>query len=286
MIRIQRFRMYDLVAVVVILLLFFSLWTTQPMLSRSKAKATQSNCSAQLKQLGTAASIYMGDNNGNCPGPQPLGATIARVSWDRELAVYLGASLNGCDEPIARLTKIPPIGADKTLATFTCPADPLRKGARMIPEVPGSFADGMASGPGICRSYVLNLGTGNLAGRNDGIVATATAIPSAKVISAAGTVFLIESHGYATVFGQANIANDTTIVCSSKGKLLPVDAFTNPLAPMHGHKANSRCNALMHDGHMELLEQATVVGNDGMVMQYSKDGDLPGPVAVVGGQVK
>ena len=34
MIRIQRFRMYDLVAVVVILLLFFSLWTTQPMLSR------------------------------------------------------------------------------------------------------------------------------------------------------------------------------------------------------------------------------------------------------------
>jgi prepilin-type processing-associated H-X9-DG protein len=131
---------------------------------------------------------------------------------------------------------------------------------------------------------VLNLGSGNLVpGTDDGISTTANAIPVNKVVSAAGTAFLIESQGYATVFGQRNLANDTYMTCDAKGNLIPQDAFTNSLALMHGAKPKSRfsfscfvpkpkprVNVLMHDGHVECLDHATITAGKGMIMQYIK----------------
>jgi prepilin-type processing-associated H-X9-DG protein len=155
-------------------------------------------------------------------------------------------------------------------AEFACTADPLGRGARAIPETPGSLADGTASGTGICRSYVLNLGSGNLvAGIDDGIVPAAAAIPLEKVESAAGTVYLIESQGYATVFGQRSIANDTYLTCDREtGFLSPKGAITD--LPAHKFKSIPHANALMYDGHVDLLDQATITANGGKVMQYRK----------------
>ena len=273
MIKIQRFRAYDLIAslVIVCLLLFLLFTQTQPALAKAKPKAMWSNCIGNLKQLGNAAWLYEGDNAGKRPGPQPLGPEMVPVSWDRPLAIQMGASLGtaGIEEPLAILTKSHP-AAEKILSVFACPADLQEPGARMIPAVPGSLADGTAPGPGICRSYTLNLGTGNLDGQDDGIVAMASTILIGKVDSPAGTVFLIENHGYATVFGQTNIANDTTLVCTRQGKLMPADVIANPLVPMHGARSNPRGNALMYDGHVEAADQALVTANGGQIMQYGK----------------
>jgi prepilin-type processing-associated H-X9-DG protein len=274
MIKIQRFQIYELVAALVLVLLCGFLLFTLPKKHRTKARYW--NCSMVMKQLGTAAVLYTGDNAGNYPGPQPLGQKNTLVSWDRLLGIQVGANIK-VDESVANLTMTPPHAAYKTLRTFTCPDDPLCEGARIVPAVPGSLDDGLAKGTGICRSYTLNLGSGNLAGQEDGISATANAIPAAKIEVAAGTVYLIENHGYATVFGQRNIANDTTIVCTKKGKLMPADVCTNPSAPMHGTRAMPRTNALMYDGHVELLEEVTVTGNGGQVMQIVKGDVIPVP---------
>jgi prepilin-type processing-associated H-X9-DG protein len=231
-------------------------------------------CQCNLIQLTTAAAFYEGDNAGVRPGPQPMGVGIPEVSWDRPLALWNGANLGkaGVYKPLDSLTKaLLPRDAVLSLASFSCPTDALRKGARSVPVTSGSFADGTAAGKGICRSYVMSLGTGNLvAGTDDGITPTANAVPAKKIESAAGTVYLIESHGYATVFGQRSIANDTYMICDKTGAVNPKDAFTNPLAPMHGAKTKPQVNALMYDGHVEALDPETITANGGKIMQYVK----------------
>ena len=271
--------------IAIISLLFIVAVLLLPMLQRAKCHGCgMSNCTGYMKQLGTAGALYGGDNQGLLTGPQPFGVGIPEISWDRPLAIQMGANLGktGVHEPLSTFTSTHP--AIKTLRGFSCPQDPLVTGARSIPVVPGSFADGTAAGTGICRSYVLNLGSGNLVpGTDDGISTTANAIPVNKVVSAAGTAFLIESQGYATVFGQRNLANDTYMTCDAKGNLIPQDAFTNSLALMHGAKPKSRfsfscfvpkpkprVNVLMHDGHSELLDQTTITAGKGMIMQYIK----------------
>ena len=268
MVKIQRFRTYDLAAILVLFGLFFFYMLTMPRLSIAKTKARLSNCTGNLKQLGTASVLYASDNNGCLPGPQPWGASHPANSWDRPLACQMGVGGEIYKIPVADLTFM---HFRKTLMTFTCPQDWQRGGGRIVPEHPGSLEDGVANGPGICRSYSLNLGTGNLVtGQDDGISRDAREIPVAKIESAAGTAFLVENHGYATVFGQANIANDTTIACTRKGEILPVDAFTNPQVRMHGIPNHSRGNVLMHDGHVELKEQASLANDGVMVLQYLK----------------
>jgi prepilin-type processing-associated H-X9-DG protein len=274
MIKIQRFQIYELVSALVLVLLLGFLLFARP--REHRARAISSNCTGQMKQLGTAAALYAGDNAGIYPGPQPLGPKNSLVSWDRLLGIQAGANIK-VDEPVANLTMTPPHAAYKPLRTFTCSYDPRREGARIVPAVPGSLDDGLAKGTGICRSYTLNLGSGNLAGLEDGISAIANAIPADKIEVAAGTVYLIENHAYATVFGQRNIANDATIVCTKKGKLMPPDICTNPAAPMHGTRAMPRTNALMYDGHVELLEEFSVTGNGGLVMQIVKGDVVPVP---------
>lgn len=270
MIRIQRFQFYELVSTLMLVVLFGFLVFTRP---REYRPRSNMNCTSNMKQLGVAAALYEEDNAGTCPGPQPFGTTNALISWDRPLAIQMGASLK-IDEPLATLTRTSPHHSH-ILATFTCPADQLATGARLVPLVPGSFADGTAAGTGICRSYSLNLGSGNLAGQQDGISANASAIPVSQMESVAGTIYLIDNHGYATVFGQRNIANDTTIVCTKAGVVMPADAFTNPAAPMHGTKSSPYLNALFYDGHVEVFVQATVTANGGEVMQIIKGNEFP-----------
>ncbi len=276
MIKIQRFQFYELVTALVLVLLFGFLLLTRPD-PRVPRRASLSNCTGNVKQLGNACALYEGDNQGDRPGPQPWGQANPLISWDRPLAIQMGAGLK-TDDPLASLTKKPPHASCKTLMTFTCPADPQGQGAKLEPAS-GSLADGTASGTGICRSYTLNLGSGNLAGKNDGIAATDKAVPVAKVESGAGTVSFIENQGYATVFGQRNLANDTTIVCTRDGKVIPVDAFTNAAVPMHGVKFRPRFNVLMYDGHVEVMEQACVTANGGEFMQYLKDEASAGEAA-------
>ena len=278
MIKIQRFQLHELVAAVTILCLFFYLLLVQPR-NYHCAPATHSHCVGNLKQLGTIVALYESANQGVRPGPQPLGENIVNVSWDRPLAIQMGVTFKetGIFEPVARLT-IENIkrSSNRELYIFSCPKDPQSDaGGRIVPLVPGSLVDGMASGAGVCRSYSLNLGSG----QEDGVAANASAIPATKIQSAAGTVYLIENHGYATVFGQANIANDTTIVCSREGGVVPADAFNNHRVRMHRYRneLKPRFNVLMYDGHVEFFDQASMLAQRDQLLQYRKDNKTPAP---------
>lgn len=273
----KRITLIELVIVAGIILFFFAMM--MPALSKSKAKAQLSNCCGNMKQIGNAGDLYAGENKGVRPGPQPLGIGISEISWDRPLAIQMGANLDpaGVYEPLLKLTRTPAHFAAKTLATFSCPADPQQEGARSIPVVPGSLADGTAAGTGICRSYTMNLGSGNLvAGTDDGIATTADAVPVSKVVLASGTVYLLENHGYSTAFGQRSIANDTYLTCDKAGTVTPKDALTNLLMPRHDSKVKPSSkkkrwiNTLMYDYHVERLDEAFFTADKGKIMQYIK----------------
>jgi prepilin-type processing-associated H-X9-DG protein len=245
-----------------------------PALQRPKSRGCHMpNCTSNMKQLGNAGALYEGDNAGVRPGPQPLGAAIDSVAWDRPLGIQMGANLGSsvAYEPLANLTKVPMHAAAKTLAIFTCPAD-LQSTGSAIGTGAKTIAEGTAAGSYITRSYMLNLGSGNLVtGVDDGVAFTENAIPVSKVESGAGTVNLIENHGYATVFGQKNLLGDTVMTCSKAGALDPADSFTNAKAPaMHGVKTKIRVNALMYDGHVEMLEQTSITATGGQIMHYVK----------------
>lgn len=270
MVKIQRFQSYELVTALFLLVLFVFLLATR---THSNSRwGGQSICTGNLKQLGSASALYAGDNLGKVPGPQPLGVDQPQCSWDRPLAVQMGASVT-MTEPVAGLTLRPPHGASKILMHFSCSSDPRYNGARTVPEIPGSMEDGLAAGNGICRSYSLNLGSGNPGTCQDGISAAASGISVFRLESCSGTVQLLDNHGYATTFGQRNIANDTTVTCDQNGDLEPDDAFTNPKAPMHGPRDCPRANALMYDGHVECLDQQSLYADNGKALRIIKQTD-------------
>jgi prepilin-type processing-associated H-X9-DG protein len=268
----KRFTLIELAIVIAALLLIYIILV--PRLGKAEPHAYMTNCIGNMKQLGYAGVLYSSDNKEARPGPQPMGVGIPEISWDRSLAIQAGANLgslgkDGVYEPVLSLTT--QHTAVKILMTFACSVDTQIQGARSIPVTPGSLVDGTAAGTGICRSYTLNLGSGNLVKDvDDGISPNADAVPSEKIQSDAGTVYLIENHGYATVFGQRNIANDTYLTCDRTGNVIPKDAFVVTMMPKHGKKAKPQVNTLMYDGHVEQLDEAFFTADKGKIMQYIK----------------
>lgn len=267
----KRFTWIELVVVLGAIALMFFLFA--PQLSKAKPKAAYYSCMSNLKQLGNAGALYEGENQAVRPGPQPLGNGIPEVSWDRPLAIQMGSILGpaGVHEPVANLTKNPVHPFAKTLMVFTCPVDPQVQGAA-IGSGAKTLSEGLAPGNNITRTYVLNIGSGNLVlGVEDGICFTADAIPVSKIKTPAGTVNLIENQGYATVFGQKNLMGDTVMSCSKTGILDPADSYTNPGAPMiHKDKKRNLILALMYDGYVEVLDQVDIKKDKGKIMQYVK----------------
>ena len=91
----------------------------------------QKRCTGNLKMLGTASALYVADNRGSLPGPDPLKWKKGDgPGWDEVLAIQIGASIRLAEEGGGDKTYAKKHRAAKTLAAqlskAMMPSAPLR----------------------------------------------------------------------------------------------------------------------------------------------------------------
>jgi prepilin-type N-terminal cleavage/methylation domain-containing protein/prepilin-type processing-associated H-X9-DG protein len=271
----QLFTLIELLVVIAIIAILAAMLL--PALQKAKQKAEQSNCTGNIKQLGTTAALYSVENRGMVPSRQPFGGSTysgglstGNVMWDDILAIQMGAPLsipamqNDCvyASDATRSAK----GSEKILEVFCCPSD--------------------ANGPfstvpwGICakRSYALNL--------YQVYADCPQMIRNSMITDAAGTTYLMESHrSPKNLFGRPqymtsenpwacpHIAQDEIDIAATFLKYFQTADTSegNVVAiPMHGTKEAAKVNLLMFDGHVELYTKLMIGQNSFAIMKLKK----------------
>ena len=286
--RKRLFTLIELLVVIAIIAILAAMLL--PALQQAKKKAEQSNCVGNNKQLGQAMSLYASDNQGKMPGYNPFNLTngvMVQATWEEVLGVtQLGINaypesaghvgmLYSEDCPLVSPVTDPRYspGLEKATEVFRCPSDPK-------PALGGTPATAVR------RTYSLSI---------YGLVADNAAtvdalqnfvIPVSEVESPAGTVLIMENHvnsgpaAPTVYFGYTNddgggyrrgvIYNRAELTGTSGANYFFVPS------PVHGTKVKRKLNALMNDGHVELLvyEDATAPfasGTGFKLMNYNKE---------------
>jgi hypothetical protein len=236
-----------------------------PALQMAKLKAQQSNCVANMKQLGSGAAVFSGDNKGGVPALK----VVDGYGWTARLALTLGlpgdAAGNVFIDSNAKAAKI-----------FLCPCDPL-------------------AGTKLELSYMMNIGktnvsvlssvVDNIASHPD-YVGKCNVISPQMIVSSAGTVYLMDTQGAAgdkvgayggfgvpspnvmtdkdpytgpatsTYVFNGDRANSPCRWVSMGGSELDfVGVFLPSSLPLHGTRQAPRSSVLMHDGHTEIISE-------------------------------
>ena len=294
----KHFTLIELLVVIAIIAILAAMLL--PALQKAKQKAEQSNCTANLKQIGTIASTYAVDHNGRKAGSTPhLKFGTAAPAWSggtpntninglndleamalSQMAPDLKGVMNGVSGVGTVLNPYAINGAwaasesagwsavnNKQMAIFQCPADPNAFKGNGISE-------------NLMRSYVLNIYDNFLRYNGGG---TNQEIKSADINEAAGTIHYLEKHGlqynaYIGRNGDSSLRDYNGPIASGWCSELWNSGYpgcswgTNATASfMHGTKGQPRGSAVMHDGHVELfvrqdlsqnLDGSQVTGNN------------------------
>ena len=278
-----RFTLIELLVVIAIIAILAAMLL--PALQAAKAKAEQSNCSSNMKQIGSLVALYNQDFKGKIPSaPYAYNANgNLQVTWDDLFAQAAGAPITWANMRASELTISSAPALKKQVEIFCCATDP------NAPLLWDTYYK---------RSYVLNVGVSNSGGNAirdcwGGLDLQANFIRNAVIQSAAGTCYIMEAHkGLNNCFGRQIVtsgSNDTWradfyIYNSDQTNLYwtmwtieapqSTNPTVNPLSPYaygtHGTPARPKVNDLFHDGHVELLSREQVEATGYAVMRYQK----------------
>ena len=288
----KLFTLIELLVVIAIIAILAAMLL--PALQKAKQKAEQSSCTSNLKQMGSAAALYVPDNRGFLPGARPwstgygandvarTGTTGTGAVWDDLLAVQMGIPLTiqmiqndqiNVANVMNGVTIQEQKNITKGLEPFACPSDP------------ESFINAWNQ---VKRSYILNVGADNDA-YNTGASGTAdwdwnasapiaTKISTRMVESAAGTVFLMEGWRHiANCFGRwsYNYSQGFAFICAGgdsnvQWALTGYNGSGSCNYALHGTITTPRANLVLHDGHVELMGYLELIAKTRTIYRYKK----------------
>jgi len=225
-----------------------------PALGAAKARAYQSSCAGQLRQLGVCLNLYLGDFSDYFPpAANKVAVGNASVSYDDLLNDYDGRNLDSSYVQVGGGIDYRQVDRKKN-SLYLCPAE-------ICPWAAPNY--------GINRTYVINranTGGGSYPSGHDtdglfngawtgfGISSTSGhSYQMRRVPNPDKTISLVELRGQWNCMGDASAGNG---LCD-----FPQQQYGSALLPaLH----QNRWNYLFCDGHVELLRPADTVGTGGV----------------------
>ena len=283
----RPFTLIELLVVIAIIAILAAMLL--PALQKAKQKAEQSNCTGQMKQIGSTASVYAIDHKGAIPALCPWGTSVlsgysfpgntkgnGAVTFDDVLSLSMGMGLTPADMQwqwvYDRTQTNGAVRPDlaKEYGAWCCPSDP-----NATVNQYGAYK----------RSYIC--------------IVTSVAenyaplIRTASVPSSAGSLYLVEAHMTAgcvvghlsdSAYTESNWIGGWDIPIGLGGtnngggsglgnRFFPGGTISlagvmsgSTTAPTHGTPTKPRFNGLLHDGHVELFTFPELLANSSKLM--------------------